>query len=523
MPQDALKTGPKSGARQAPVKPGQVVELEIESLAYGGDGVARLKPVESGSLAELGTMARPEAGPQGLGTAPAGSLAGLGTMAPGPQGLGTAPSGYTVFVPFSAPGDRVKVRMREVKRTYARADILEVLSPGAQRVAAPCPVAGRCGGCSWQHLAYPAQLEAKRRFLSEALARIGGLAGVPVEEVLASPRTLGYRNKAQVPFSPRPGGGFEMGFFAEGSHRVVPLPESGCAIQPGGANRALKAAEALLRSSGVPAYDEGSGEGELRHLLARVNSAGQVMLVFVTRGPVSKALKVAAESLRKEMPELVSVLHNRQPSPGNLILGGETRLLAGQDHLVEELGGLRFKVSATSFFQVNSLQVEAMWSLLLGSREWSGKEGVLELYCGVGTLSLPLAKACGRLLGLESSAGAVRDARENAALNGVGNASFFQLGAEAGFDLAEKQGFKPEVLVVDPPRKGLEPGLTAEILKHRPAEILYVSCDPASLARDLGALARGGYGVERVRPLDLFPQTYHVESVTCLKWRGSHG
>lgn len=456
---------------EKPASLGQVAELAITGLAYGGDGVASLQ-------------------------------------------------GYTLFVPFAVPGDTVRAEVREVHKTYGRARLVKVLQPGPARIQPACPVAGECGGCSWQQLDYPAQLQAKRGFVRESLARLGGFGALVPEPaaILPSPQPLGYRNKALLALAPGPAGEPRMGFFASGSHRVVPLPEQGCAIQAPLANRVLRAALAGLKDLGIRCWDERNKEGHARNLLVRTARGGsEALLLLVTTDPCRDVYLQWGQALLKACPGLLSVMHNHQPGAGNVVLGSQTRVLAGEDHLVEELGGFRYRISADTFFQVNPSQTARLVEALLQARAWRGDERVLELYCGAGTLSFPLASRCGHVHGFESNNQAVEDARHNQELNHLANLSFYARSAVQGFPVLEQAGIKPEVLVLDPPRKGMEAALLEAVLKHKPAEILYVSCDPASLARDLGALVhQGGYGVKSITPVDMFPQTYHVESVTHL-------
>jgi len=454
-----------------PASLGQVAELDITGLAYGGDGVASLQ-------------------------------------------------GFTLFIPFTVPGDKVRAEVREVHKTYGRARLVKVLAPGPARVQPPCPAAGECGGCSWQQLDYPAQLQAKRGFVRESLARLGGFGDAVPEPsaILPSPQPLGYRNKALLALAPGPGGEPRMGFFASGSHRVVPLPEQGCAIQAPLANQALRVALAGLKAQGIRCWDERNKEGHARNLLVRTARGGsQALLLLVTTDPCRDAYIEWGQAALLACQGLLSVMHNHQPGAGNVVLGSQTRVLAGEDHLVEELGGYRYRISADTFFQVNPSQTARLVQALVEARQWSGSEQVLELYCGAGTLSLPLARSCGHVHGFESNNQAVEDARHNQELNQLKNLTFHARSAVQGFPVLEQAGIKPDVLVLDPPRKGMEAALLEAVLKHKPAEILYVSCDPASLARDLGALAReGGYQVKSITPVDMFPQTYHVESVTHL-------
>jgi 23S rRNA (uracil1939-C5)-methyltransferase len=421
--------------------------LKIESLAFGGDGVAHLE------------------------------------------------DGRAVFVSGAAPGDQVSAEIIESKKTYARARALEVLKPGPGRVKAPCPVAGSCGGCQWQHLGYPAQLEAKQDFVLQALRRIGGFENPPLKSILAADNPWSYRNKAILPVQEG-----EFGFYREGSHDIVPLPEIGCGIQAAG-NEVLAKLRPQLKNF-----------TSLKHVALRSNSAGEILLGLVTGAALPVSAKAIASSFMAGLPKLKGVLNNVQPKATNVVLGSETRVLAGEEYLVEELGGLKFRLSLASFFQVNAAQTLKLWEMLKSARDWKGTERILELYCGVGTLSLPLARLGASLLGVEIFEGAVADARVNAQMNGLKQARFETADAAKGFEFEPK----PDLVVLDPPRKGLSPELLSLLASKKPKEILYVSCDPSSLARDLKFLVAAGASLNSVQPLDMFPQTYHVESLARL-------
>lgn len=413
-------------------------------------------------------------------------------LAFGGDGVTHSPEGLTVFVPHAAPGDRAALEFTETHKTYARARIETLQSPGPGRTKPPCPVAGICGGCQWQHLDYSTQLKSKENFVAETLKRIGGFTEPPLKPIVAAASPLAYRNKVTAQVSAG-----TIGFYKEGSHDLVPLPDSGCAIQTPGTDAALKFLS--TRVNGI--------EG-LRHVVVRGNAKGETLIALVSHRP----LKIEVDSWLAGLPGLKGVVNNIQPKPGNTVFGPETRTMAGKSFIIEEIEGIQFRLSATSFFQVNSSQAATMTRLLLESRNWAKGGQVLELYCGVGTLSLPLAKAGADLLGVENWSLAVEDARLNAQLNSL-TARFECADAVEGFRLRPNAA----VLLLDPPRKGLSPQVLEAIQKAKPAEIVYVSCDPASLARDLKALATGGWKLESVQALDMFPQTYHVESITVLR------
>jgi 23S rRNA (uracil1939-C5)-methyltransferase len=421
--------------------------------------------------------------------------AAIEALAFGGDGVAHAPDGRTLFVPYSAPGDRAQLEITEAHKTYARAKISSLVQAGPGRAEPPCPVFGECGGCQWQHLDYPTQLASKENFVREALRRIGGFAEPPVQPIIPASSPYAYRNKAIVPLD----GLGAFGFYRASSHEIVPLPESGCAIQSPATDQALKFLR--TRVAGIPG---------LKHAAVRGNRAGETLIVLVSAAPLG--IEAEATAWLKELPGLRGVLNNLQPRPGNTVFGPQTQVLAGRSHIIEELDGLKFRLSGTSFFQVNSAQAMALTALLLAARGWKRDEKVLELYCGVGTLSLPLARAGMAVLGVENWPEAVEDARLNARENDLGSARFECADALQGFRFMPK----PAVLLLDPPRKGLSPEVLKGAAQCGADEILYVSCDPSSLARDLKGLVAGGWKLKNVRPLDMFPQTYHVESLAVL-------
>jgi 23S rRNA (uracil1939-C5)-methyltransferase len=433
-------------------------------------------------------------------------------LANGGDGVGRAPDGRALFVAQTAPGDLVDVRVTEEHKTYARGVLAQLKEPGPARVQPPCPafIVG-CGGCAWQHLEAGAQNASKAQFLRDALQRIGGIAEPPVAGVLAPADGYHYRNKGQVPIALGPDGSLRVGYYKEGTHDVVPLPEEGCRLLAPAADAALRFVRGKLGALGLHPYDQRKNTGTLRHVMVRSSTRGEAMVVLVTREALpADAAAVAAKWLGQA--GIASVQNNIQAKTGNVVMGDETRVLAGPAALDEDLDGLRFQLSATSFFQVNPAQTQVMLDVLKAARPWKAGEQVLELYCGIGTLSLPLAKLGARVHGVEIHAAAVEDARAAAAANGLPNASFSVGGAAQGW-MGLPAGFAPQILLVDPPRKGLDPSVIESLGRQPVPELLYVSCDPASLARDAKALAGLGYRLERSQGIDLFPQTAHVESV----------
>lgn len=391
-------------------------------------------------------------------------------------------------MPGAAPGDRLEIEVVERKKNYARGRIIDVLAPGPERVAPPCPVFGRCGGCQWQHLSYRAQLRWKREIVRDAFRRVAHM-DVDVAEVVPSPNPWRYRHKTAVPLG--------RGFYAHGSHAIVPFEE--CLIQHPLLDRVVVAVRALE----LPLYDERSHTGLLRHVVARCNLKGdQAVVALVVNGDT---VPDRARSLMQAVPELRGVVANINTRPGNVILGDRSVTLAGEDAITEEVDGLVFEVSVESFFQVNPAAAATLHGM---AAEVAGSgASALDLYAGVGSIALRLAPEFEHVTAVEISEAACRDAERNAALNGISNVRFIPGRVE------DMPAQRADVVVLDPPRKGAGPEVVASVARMRPTRVVYVSCDPATLARDARSLAEAGLQPRTAAPLDMFPQTAHVECV----------
>jgi 23S rRNA (uracil1939-C5)-methyltransferase len=468
-----------------PLQFGQEVELTIANLAFGGEGVARME-------------------------------------------------GFAVFVPGALPGEKVRVVAREVKDRWARAELKTVLDPSPHRVAPPCPIFSECGGCQWQHYDAEGQLASKRQAVVESLERIGKLPDVQVEPCLSSPDSYAYRNKALPVVSMR-AGHFVAGIYEPRSHTLVPYTT--CPIQTDAINLLVQKALGKVEQAGLTPYQPKSHTGFLRHLVVRHGrGTGEMLLAFVTREEKTQERltrptvvmeesdqilpRIAAE-LMAEVPGLVGVLQNINPARTNIVLGMETKLLAGTTHFRESFDGLTLRVSLHSFLQVNTTQAAQLHEVVrgaLGKAPDGNKWGtVLDLYGGIGTLALAVADAADYVLGVEEVGPAVEDARENARLNQKKNLDFVQGDASQTLVGLKAQGLtQVDAVILDPPRKGVPPELLSRLAAMKPERLVYVSCDPSTLARDLGQLTQQGYRVDWVQPLDMFPQTYHVESVARL-------
>jgi 23S rRNA (uracil1939-C5)-methyltransferase len=428
----------------------------------------------------------------------------------GGEGIGHA-DGKVVFVPYAAPGDTLSVEITESHKRYARARVLDILKPSPERTTAPCPYYYRCGGCTWQHLTYPAQLEAKRVLVQETLERLGGLPGITVKPVLGMKDPWRYRNKVQQPVGWN-GKHLISGFYAEGSHEIVPIED--CLVQPELSVKIVNRAKTLLEQFGLRAYDDGRGTGWIRHLLIRSSQEGRAMLVFVTRSREFPQESKIIPVLMREFPELVGIHQNVNPAPTNVILGREWRRIYGQDYLEERLGPLKFRLSPSAFFQVNSLQAQVLYDV---AKAMAGSgERLLDLYTGVGTIALWLSDRFTYVGGVEENPAAIRDAETNASLNNIRNVQFVAQSTESFLGAIAREPRRSVTVVMDPPRAGCAPMVLQSLLALRPQTLVYVSCDPGTLARDLAILTKGGYHVQDAQPVDLFPHTPHIETAVKL-------
>ncbi len=424
-------------------------------------------------------------------------------------------SADVVFVPHAAVGDKLSVKIVGLKKNISYGRIEEFIVPGPGRVAEDCPASRQCGGCCFRHLSYEAELAAKHGFVADALARIGKLA-VDVPPVLPSPSIDRYRNNVRYPVAVDDAGQLHFGFFAPRSHRIVPCAD--CLLQPDKMNLAARKTAELLQAAGLTAYDEATGKGQVRHICVRQShETGKMMVCVVAAGSTSPAYFEAATALAKELPAVASVALNLNSAPGNAIYGKKTLPLLGDATLADILSGVPLIIRPTSFSQVNSPGAELLFGLAAEYAGLTGGETLLDLYCGTGVIGLSMAKQCQRLIGVEISPEAVQSAVESAKLMGLVNAEFLLQNAPNAAKSLAGQGIKPDVAVLDPPRKGCEEETLAAVCSMAPRRIVMVSCNPATLARDLSRLAAGGYALQKVQPVDMFPRTRHVECVALLE------
>ncbi|MBB6177016.1 23S rRNA (uracil1939-C5)-methyltransferase [Anoxybacillus tengchongensis] len=432
------------------------------------------------------------------------------------DGAGVAKiDGFPIFVANGLPGEKAKIKVIKVKKGYGYGRLIELYERSVDRVEAPCTVYKQCGGCQLQHLSYEGQLKAKHKHVKEVLARIGKVEHAIVHPVLRMNEPWRYRNKAQVPVGEREGG-LVAGFYKERSHDIIDMDT--CLIQQEMNDTVVQTVKQICEQYNIPAYNEQTHKGVLRHIMARYGATTkEVMVVLITRTEDLLHKKKIVEEIVKRVPNVKSIVQNINPKRTNVIMGEHTRVLWGSEYIYDYIGDIRFAISARSFYQVNPEQTKVLYEKALEYAELTGKETVIDAYCGIGTISLFLAKNAKKVYGVEVVPEAIEDAKRNAELNGITNVEFAVGEAEVVIPKWYEQGVKAGCIVVDPPRKGCDETLLQTIIAMKPKRIVYVSCNPATLARDLRMLEDGGYQTLEVQPVDMFPHTVHVECVAKLE------
>lgn len=438
--------------------------------------------------------------------------------------------GYTLFVKDSVIGDEVKVKIMKAKKNYAFARLIEVVTPSPDRVVPVCPIARQCGGCQMMFTSYEGQVKFKQERILNCLTRIGHMDRAELEQkmdsLIENEEPYFYRNKALFPVGMGKDGKCNIGFYAGRTHSIIDT--KGCYLQgPGSGNgiedtthaRILSVIRNFIDENHIPVYDEATGRGLVRHILLRSGFAtGEWMVCLVINGKKLPKAEQFIEELTK-IEGMKSISINVNTDNTNVVMGKTTRLLWGSEYITDTIGDIRFRISPVSFYQVNPGQTKKLYQKALDYAGLTGNETVWDLYCGIGTISLFLAQKAGHVYGVEINPQAIRDAKENAKLNGIENVTFYT-GAAEDFVPGAYDGTKelpaPDVIVVDPPRKGCDPLLIDTLLKAAPERIVYVSCDPATLARDIALLRDGGYELQRFCGCDMFSQSGHVETVVAL-------
>ena len=433
------------------------------------------------------------------------------------EGIGKA-EGYTLFIKDAVIGDLVEAKVMKAGKNYGYARLMQVLKPSKDRVEPKCSCARACGGCQLQALSYEKQLEFKEKKVRGNLERIGGFSDLEIEKVIGMEHPWRYRNKAQYPVGKDKDGKIITGFYAGRTHSIIPNQD--CLLGAEINETILEKVIAYMEENHVTPYDETTGRGLVRHVLIRCGyQTGEIMVCLIVNGRKLPAAEKLTDSLR-EIPGMTSISLNVNTKRNNVILGEEVINLWGQAFITDAIGEVKYQISPLSFYQVNPIQTEKLYETALEFAGLTGKETVWDLYCGIGTISLFLAKKAKQVYGVEIVPPAIADARKNAALNGIENAEFYVGKAEKVLpEKYEQEGISADVIVVDPPRKGCDEAVLQTMLKMKPERIVYVSCDSATLARDLKRLCEEMYEVKRVAVCDMFPQGVHVESIVLLQKR----
>ena len=429
------------------------------------------------------------------------------------EGVGKI-DGFTVFVHGAIPGDYVKIKLTTLKKNYGIGKIIEILRPSQDRVEPRCPLANICGGCQIMHMDYRAQLDIKRKRVEETLERIGKI-NTTVHPTIGMENPYEYRNKAQFPVGIVDGQAV-LGFYKKASHDIVPTDY--CHIQAPINTEIIKVIKEYIKKYDISVYNEKNRKGLLRHVVTRVGfKTGELMIVLITNGKELPYKDELIEMLKTNIKGLKSIVHNINDKNTNVIFGRESRTIYGEDKISDYIGGLKFKISDQSFFQVNPIQTEKLYEKTLEYALLTGEENVFDIYCGTGSISLFLAQQAKKVIGVEVVETAIENAKENAKINNIHNTEFYVGKAEEVIPKLYEKGLKADVVVVDPPRKGCEEIVLETIAKMEPKRIVYVSCNPASLARDLAYLEERGYKTLEVQPVDMFGHTAHVECVVLIQ------
>lgn len=423
--------------------------------------------------------------------------------------------GYPLFIQGALPGETAEIHVMKTLKNYGFAKVVNILEKSPDRVEAPCVYFSQCGGCQLQHLSYEGQLKWKQNMVANVMKRLGKI-DAPVHPVKGMEEPWHYRNKSQIPFAQNEESQIVAGFYKTKSHSIVDMER--CLIQTGEADVVMADLKRELEILGVRPYDEKSHQGMLRHVVVRKGRAtGEVMVVLVTKSKKFLQASAAIEKIRALIPNVTSIVQNVNGEKTNVIFGNDTFTLWGKDTIEDTIGNVRFEISARSFYQVNPVQTEVLYKQALDYAQLTGNERVIDAYCGIGSISLFLAQKAGHVMGVEIVEQAIEDAKRNAALNGFIN-TYFEAGpAEEVIPRWYKEGKEADVLVVDPPRKGCDEALLNTIIEQKPKRVVYVSCNPATLARDLRILEDGGYKTKEVQPVDMFPHTTHCEAVAWLE------
>ncbi|MDO6448898.1 23S rRNA (uracil(1939)-C(5))-methyltransferase RlmD [Oceanobacillus profundus] len=428
-------------------------------------------------------------------------------------------NGYPLFVPNVLPGEEAIVKIVKVNKNFGFGKLMELTKSSPERVEPTCHV--HCGGCQLQHMSYKLQLDMKQNQVKNVMKKVAHLPYVPIHPIMGMKHPYHYRNKVQVPVGEK-NGELIVGYYQKRSHRIVENMDT-CSIQAETINEILPVVRQLANQLGIEPYQEENHCGDLRHIMIRTGHAtNDVMIVLVTRTNRLPNKDVLIDELTRRFPQIKSIVQNVNEKRTNVILGEKTKVLWGETYIYDKIGDITFAISAKSFYQVNPIQTKVLYDKALEFANIGSDDVVVDAYCGIGTISLFLAQKAKKVYGIEVVPDAIADAKKNAALNGITNVEFTVGQAEKVMPKWKEQGLTPDVIVVDPPRKGCEADFLQAMIDMEPKRIVYVSCNPSTLARDLRILEDGGYVAKEVQPVDMFPSTNHVEAVTWLERRVSN-
>lgn len=424
--------------------------------------------------------------------------------------------GYPLFVPYGLPGEEAEVKVVKVNKNFGFGKLVEVRQASSERVEPPCDVYYKCGGCQLQHMSYARQLAMKQNQVKNVMRKIAHMEHVPVHPTIGMKDPWRYRNKVQIPVGDKHGE-LITGFYQKRSHQIIDDMDT-CVIQDDSNDRLVEAVRRIADRLGIKAYDEKQNRGVLRHIMVRTGrETNDAMIVIVTRTEKLPHQDKLIKELTETYPHIKSIVHNVNSQRTNVILGKKTKVIWGETYIYDTIGDIRFAISAKSFYQVNPPQTKVLYDKALEYAKLGANDIVVDAYCGIGTISLFLAQQAKKVYGIEVVPEAISDAKMNAKLNGITNTEFVVGEAEKIMPWWKAQGLRPDVIVVDPPRKGCEVEFLQAMIEMEPKRIVYVSCNPSTLARDLKILDEGGYETKEVQPVDMFPQTNHVETITLLQ------
>ncbi|WP_163970967.1 23S rRNA (uracil(1939)-C(5))-methyltransferase RlmD [Oceanobacillus halotolerans] len=427
-------------------------------------------------------------------------------------------NGYPLFVPYALPGEEATVKVVKVNKNFGFGKLIDVTTPSPERVEPPCDVFYKCGGCQIQHMSYNMQLEMKQNQVKNVMRKIAHLDHIPVYPTIGMEDPWRYRNKVAIPVGEKDGE-LITGFYRKKSHQIIDDMDT-CVVQDDLNDRMVEAVRRIADRLGISAYDEKSDRGVLRHIMVRTGrETKDTMVVIITRTEKLPHQEELVQELTATYPHVKSIIHNINNKRTNVILGRKTNVIWGKEYIYDSIGDIQFAISAKSFYQINPPQTKKLYEKALEYAKIDRDDVVVDAYCGIGTISLFLAQKAKKVYGVEIVPDAINDAKMNAELNGITNTEFVVGKAEKVMPQWKEEGLDPDVIIVDPPRKGCEEDLLHAMADMKPKRIVYVSCNPSTLARDVNILEESGYTAKEVQPVDMFPQSMHVEAVCRLERR----